>query len=280
MAKSGPSDAEPATDYLSRLMVPELIDGLMVHLVDDRPREPKPFLSALLQETTPPVEGEGAGVELHMARVSMNCLGVLGLLRKAGIAHTIVDVDLMKGEHKKVAFASMNPNMKIPTLKDSPFSVFETNAILRYLCNKYVQARTFYPADLEARARCDMALDWRQTEWYPAIRDVTYPALKFAKGDADRESAASEALTNESSGLFKILTDHFLQGRNFICGAELSIADFAIAPTIAMFASTPHIDVPGGVRSYFERFCNAAGFNEVLDGCGGFGWNQYLHSLS
>ncbi len=48
--------------------------------------------------------------------------------------------------------------------------VFESNAIIRYICNKYQdKCAALYPSDLKTRAIVDMAMDWRLTEFYPAI---------------------------------------------------------------------------------------------------------------
>eukprot|EP01062_Namystynia_karyoxenos_P002781 TRINITY_DN10983_c0_g1_i1.p2 TRINITY_DN10983_c0_g1~~TRINITY_DN10983_c0_g1_i1.p2 ORF type:complete len:283 (+),score=86.06 TRINITY_DN10983_c0_g1_i1:89-937(+) len=272
------SQTEGPTDYLSRLMVPELVDGLMTQLVDERPKEVKAFLAARLLDMDPPQEGSGDCIELYIARISMNCLGPWLLVRLAGLEHKVVDVDLMAGEHKKVGFTVMNPNQQIPTMRDGQFPVFESCTIMRYLCNKCAAARKFYPPQYEIRARCDMALDWRQCNLYPHIRQVAYPALGWMPGDADKESAASEALTNDVNGSFKVLTEYFLHGRNFICGHEVTIADLSVVPALRLLDAAPHVEIPAAVQSYCKRFADATGWNELLDGGGGFGWNQFLAS--
>eukprot|EP01065_Artemidia_motanka_P010186 TRINITY_DN15365_c0_g1_i1.p1 TRINITY_DN15365_c0_g1~~TRINITY_DN15365_c0_g1_i1.p1 ORF type:complete len:274 (+),score=88.71 TRINITY_DN15365_c0_g1_i1:57-878(+) len=254
-------EAEGATDYLSRLMVPELVDGLMTQLVDQRPKDPRPFLGALLHGAQPPQEGSGSGVELFMVKVSMNCLGPWILLRLSGVEHQVIDVNVQAGDTKKVSFVAMNPMHQVPTLRDGSFPVFESNAIMRYLCNKFVAARQYYPADYEARAKCDMVLDWRQTVLYPHIKNVAYPVLGFAPGDADREAASADALTRDADGCFKVLSDHFLHGRNFVCGAELTIADMSVVPALSMLSVCPHIEIPAAVTSYMVRF------NEATEGC-------------
>lgn len=46
-------------------------------------------------------------------------------------------MDVVKGTHLSPEFVSMNPNSQFPVLKDGDFAVFESNAILRYLVEKY-----------------------------------------------------------------------------------------------------------------------------------------------
>ena len=84
----------------------------------------------------------------------------------------------------------MNPNHQVPTFKDADgFVVFESNAIMRcpsspsissncdpgtgcacrYICNKYPEARQYYPSDPKLRAKIEMALDWRHLSWYKQV---------------------------------------------------------------------------------------------------------------
>ena len=59
--------------------------------------------------------------------------------------------------------------------------MWESNAILRYICNTFSLDDSFYPTSPAERARLEMALDWRQTTLYPHIARAAYPALGFSQ---------------------------------------------------------------------------------------------------
>ena len=263
------SDEGPI-EYTSRKQIPEIIDAMMLRLVDARPDDPKAFMAAVLSGAPPPVPATGK-VQLFLARVSVNCHPAWILLRQACIEHELRDTDLMKGETRTPEYLAMNPLHTVPLIKDSDGTcVFEGNAILRYLASKYASARKFYPIDSAQRAHCEMALDWRQTVFYPKVADVCYPVLGFMELPADTIAASTEKLTDVSDGVFKHLIDFFLNGKKFICGDEPTIADFSIVPAFA-FIDVTDIEIPAAIQAYRERFNASVGYQEILDGLGSFG---------
>ena len=57
----------------------------------------------------------------------------------------------------------MNPTGLVPTLQEDDFTLWESNAILRYLCNAHAPDSTTWPRDQHARANVDRWLDAQQT---------------------------------------------------------------------------------------------------------------------
>lgn len=53
-------------------------------------------------------------------------------------------VDLLKGENKAPEYESINPNQSVPAISDGKFNLFESNAILRYICISR-NLTSFYP---------------------------------------------------------------------------------------------------------------------------------------
>ena len=58
-------------------------------------------------------------------------------LEEAGLPYELVAVDTRKGEQHAPAFLAINPNAKTPALVDDDAVVFDSNAILLYLCLLY-----------------------------------------------------------------------------------------------------------------------------------------------
>ena len=53
-----------------------------------------------------------------------------------GLKYDYVVVKLREGEHQKPEFLKINPIGKIPAIEDDGFTLFESNAICRYLADK------------------------------------------------------------------------------------------------------------------------------------------------
>lgn len=67
-------------------------------------------------------------------------------------------IKLREGEHKQPWYLAINPVGKIPAISDGDFSLFESGAIIRYLCDK--NNSPLYPKDLKQRAIVDQWTDF------------------------------------------------------------------------------------------------------------------------
>ena len=63
----------------------------------------------------------------HRARLFLSLLGV---------EHELVEVDLMKGEHKSPEFLKLNRFGQVPALVDGGTTIADSNAILVYIAKK------------------------------------------------------------------------------------------------------------------------------------------------
>ncbi len=97
---------------------------------------------------------------------SSNVQKVMWMIGELELPHQRHDVGGAFGKTKEEPYVSMNPNSVIPTLQDGSFTLWESNAILRYLAMKHHQ---FLPTSLHDQARVHQWLDWQQTIMAPAI---------------------------------------------------------------------------------------------------------------
>ena len=75
-------------------------------------------------------------IELYVFPPSPRAFKVMAIARHLDIEHTLKVVDLRKGEQKSPEYAALNPNMRMPTLKDGDYVLWESNAIAQYLASK------------------------------------------------------------------------------------------------------------------------------------------------
>jgi glutathione S-transferase len=154
----------------------------------------------------------------------------------SGIALDCQVVDLMTGEHHKDAFVAINPSRLVPVLEDGDFRLTESSAILKYLADK-VGSPT-YPKDLQKRARVNEMMDWLNTGFY---RDfgygLVYPQLfPHHRRRSDEALGGAIAWGKEKTRFWLHVLDERLigPGRKYLCGDDLTIADYLGAGMVSL----------------------------------------------
>ena len=122
-------------------------------------------------------------------------------------------------------YLSLNPNSRVPTIIEDDFVLWESNAIVRYLCNNY-SAGDMAPADPRAYADADRWMDWLQTTVLAPITVIFWGLVRTP--EAERDLAAIEAARESMIPIWKIL-DERLTGRDYIMGDRLTMADIVLA---------------------------------------------------
>lgn len=158
---------------------------------------------------------------------SQHARRVVSLLEAAGLPYELRHVDMGKGEHLSAAYLAVNPNHQVPTLLDGDLKLHESNAILRYLCQKHALT-DWYPADLQHRARVDQWLDWNQCQLSPAVIGIVLNKVFLgAKGDS-QAIARGEARLKEVAPIL----DAGLATHDYLAGAKPTIADLSVASNL------------------------------------------------
>ena len=141
-----------------------------------------------------------------------------------GVAHELVQVDLMAGAHKAPAFLQMNRFGQVPVLDDDGVIVSDSNAILVYLAKKHKRA-DWLPETPEGAAAVQrwLSVAAGQIAFGPAAaRLVTLFGAKF---NAEEVIARAQAVL--------AVIDAELANRNWIAAAQPTIADVALYSYIA-----------------------------------------------
>ena len=175
--------------------------------------------------------------ELFVDPMSQPARSVLALLELTGELGGVQvrSVSLAAGELRRPEFQALNPNMKVPCYRDADVLLFESGAILKYLCNRLLPAdNPFFPRDQPARAaRVDSFLQLYHSSVRPAARlmygKFIAPMLGLEKL-FDPEQDLRQALAVCS------LLDSLLAGKLFLVFDQPTIADLLIfQETIQLF---------------------------------------------
>jgi glutathione S-transferase len=76
-------------------------------------------------------------ITLYSLNGTPNCIKVTLALEELNLKYATQTIDLRKNEQKNPWFLEINPNGRIPALKDGDLRIFESGAILLYLADKY-----------------------------------------------------------------------------------------------------------------------------------------------
>jgi glutathione S-transferase len=203
---------------------------------------------------------------LSILKPSVNNLSTRIFVRAAGLEFEEVD---MWGNKGTPEFLAKDPADLTPCLEDADLpngSLWESCAIMQYLCNKHGLER-FYPADPGERAMVDSAMFYLIGTLYPLLARATYPTLGFGQypgevgtSDADDAAKAKAAKDAEAAlaGPLEVYRAFFLGDRPFIGGDEPSIADMRLAATLEFLRAIDY-PFPAWAEDYMRRIESTLG---------------------
>jgi glutathione S-transferase len=203
---------------------------------------------------------------LSILKPSVNNLTVRIFVRAAGLDFEETDV---WGQTTTPEFLAKDPAHLTPLLEEAGLprgSLWESCAIMQYLCNKHGLDR-FYPTDPGERAMVDSAMCYLLATLYPLLARATYPALSFpqypgevgtsdaddamkAKAQADAEAALAEPLDAYRA--------FFLDGKRFIGGDTPSIADIRLAASLEFLRAIDY-EFPAWLEEYMSAMESTLG---------------------
>jgi glutathione S-transferase len=160
---------------------------------------------------------------------SSNVMKVLWTLDELGLAYERIDAGGPYGRTNEPEYRAMNPLGVVPTLVDNGFSVFESNVIIRYLCNAHAPNSPLYPAAAAPRATVESWMDFQQTA-LGRPQTVLFQGLIRTAPD-QRDMTAIAAAVVEAGRIWGII-DARLAAQPFIVGEDLTLADIAFGPHV------------------------------------------------
>jgi len=170
-------------------------------------------------------------------------------LRELGAEFEFVPVNLPAGEHRSPEFLALNPAGKVPVLVDGDSVIPESAAIVLYLAEKH-PGRGLLPTDLKERAQVYRWVMFAMTE-------IEQPLWRIAKHTfllpEDKRLAPDVALAGEDFGAMARVLERHMEGRQFIVGERVTVADCVMA-YLMDWANEEHlIDAFPNLRAYLDR---------------------------
>ena len=155
----------------------------------------------------------------------------------------------------------MNPNGTVPVLRDGDdMPLWETGAILRYLCDRYAAA-PFWPRDPAARAQIDKWAEWAKIN---VTLKFTVPVFwrVVRTAPTDQNPAAIRRAVDDFAVELDI-AEAQLARHAYLAGDELTLADIQFGHVLYRYHDIPiaRPDHPA-LRRYYEALTTRPAFRE------------------
>mmetsp|Transcript_13282 Transcript_13282/g.29250 ORF Transcript_13282/g.29250 Transcript_13282/m.29250 type:complete len:224 (-) Transcript_13282:165-836(-) len=193
---------------------------------------------------------------LYSLSVSYNSVPVSMLAADCKVGRT-ESVNLMDGSHKKPAYLAINPFGAVPSLAHGDFCIAETTACLRYIARNF-GPQYYSSLSIKQQATVDWVLDWLTSSFMKNFQEIVHPVLGFSQASDKRAQAVKDA----TEGLDTFTKKFLSGGGKFLCGNDLTIADYRLG-VLCWYLSFPNIkascgfDLSPRLRTYVKDFLQA-----------------------
>ena len=169
---------------------------------------------------------------------SINVQKVVICANELGVAYERVDAGGKFGIVGTPEYKRLNPNSLVPTIEDGDFVLWESNAIVRYLARTYGNGG-LWPKDPRMAADADRWMDWQATTLNPALGDAF---MQLVRTPPDQRNMSAVAASLKRTEPHMAVLDAHLEGRRYVSGDALTMADIPLACTAHRWLGLPTDD--------------------------------------
>lgn len=168
-------------------------------------------------------------ITLYIFPSSPRSFKALSVVEHLRLPVEIQIVDLVKNAHRDPDYAAINPNMRVPSLRDGDFVLWESNAIIQHLALK-VPESGLLPTDERRRIDVNRWQFWDLAHWDPACG--AFISERVVKRFVTKTGEPDPVVVEKGAGFFHRAAnalDIQLRGKTYVTGEQLTVADFSIA---------------------------------------------------
>jgi glutathione S-transferase len=183
-----------------------------------------------------PLNPETGMITLWGRRNSINVIKVLWAAAEAGVELERLTVGGSFGGLDDKAFLKLNPMGLVPVIRDGSITLFESQAIVRYIARRYGR-KTIQPRGQKAMALADQWMDWTMSTAQPAVGAVFMNTVR--KEEESRDPAFIKNAGKTAAQALKV-ADRWLGRKPFFAGRYFSTADI---PLGALYWRYQNLDI-------------------------------------
>jgi glutathione S-transferase len=155
-------------------------------------------------------------------------------LSEKGVTHELVEVPF--GAHREAPHLARQPFAKVPAFEHDGFTLYETQAIMRYVDERFPGA-PLQPEDVHEWSRMNQLIGIVDAYAWPSIAGAILHnrMLLPRQGGIPDEAAIAAALPRARLCLAEI--DRLMADHPYLTGAHLSLADLMVLPLLYYFGN-------------------------------------------
>ncbi len=182
-------------------------------------------------------------------------------LEELGLPYEYVTVDLMTGAQKAPEYLAVNPFGRVPTLVDGDFTLWESHAILEYLVAKHPESG-LGPKTPAERGDISRWMFLNSAHFGPSNAAIFAHTIRLPEDQRIPKLAENGKV--EGHRILGVM-NAALEGKTFLVGERLTIADLSIAPAV-MFAPMLGFDLSAypNVAAWIERLKARPAFKKAM----------------
>ena len=190
---------------------------------------------------------------------SSNVIPVIWTANELGLDYTLQLAGGSFGKLDTEAYGKINPNRMIPSIRDGDFALWESLAIVRYLCDRY-GAGTLSPADPQMRAIADQWMEWSASRAFMPVIYLFFATVRTQP--AERDPAKIASLNKEAHDALTILDRH-LADRPYVCGDEFTMGDIPIGCVVYRYFNV-EVERPAlpHVEAWYDRLTTRPAYQD------------------
>jgi glutathione S-transferase len=192
---------------------------------------------------------------------SSNVMKVLWGLAELDLPFERIDAGGSFGKTDTAHYRAMNPTGLVPTLQEGAFSLWESNAILRYLANVHAKDQPIWPEDPQARANVDHWMDAQQTLLNRSMTVVFWGLVRTPP--EQRDLGAVAAAIEETAKIWGLL-EAVLSKHDYLAGPGFTLCDIPWGVHAHRWFGMDYLglsrpELPA-LRAWHDRLCRRHGY--------------------
>ena len=191
-------------------------------------------------------------LEIWGRKNSSNVMQVMWAVAELELGHVRHNVGGSFAGLDSDEYGKLNPNRKVPTIKDGDLILWESNVIIRYLAHRYGRGG-LWPQDPSTLALADQWMEWLKTTVFPAFFPIFWGLVRTTPNERDDGKIADSI--HKLHALLPIL-DEWLSGHRFVAGDDLTMGDLPLGTFAYRYY---HVDIQRPefphISSWYDRLC-------------------------
>ena len=196
---------------------------------------------------------------------SSNVMKVVWMLDELGLPFERIDVGGAFGKTNTPEYRGMNPTGLVPTLQEGDFTLWESNAIVRYLAHVHADGSSLWPAEPHARANIDRWMDAQQTTLTRPMTTVFWGLVRTPA--EQRDMKAIEGAIADAARAWQMIEDQ-VRAHAYIAGNAFTLCDIPWGVHVHRwfnmnYQGLARPEMPA-LRAWYERLLARPGYQKHI----------------